>query len=129
MQARMAEEVDATFHEVFSNISSADSVRLIPWCISTTAIPDVIPIHHLSEALATTMQPEEMAVAPAPGSEGSLGPTSSPAHHSETPPPPILPLSDVAYISTPPVGCSLVGFLINPQHPKQDCSPSGALSD
>ena len=91
----MAEEVDATFHEVFSDISSADSVRLIPWCICTAANPDVIPVHHLSEALTTTMQPgvDTPVVAPVPGSKGSqvLAPMSSPAYHSETPPPPILP--------------------------------------
>ena len=100
-------EVDATFCEVFSNINSADLVRLIPWFISATDHPDVIPIHYLREALVTTMQPEvdSLAVAPTPGSEGSqaLAPTSSPAHHSETPPPPIPPLSDVPYICTPPI--------------------------
>ena len=34
-KARRAEEVDATFWEVFSETSSIDLVRLLPWCIST----------------------------------------------------------------------------------------------
>ena len=129
----MAEEVDATFHKVFSDISSANLVRLIPWCISTTTNHDVIPIHHLSEALTTTRQPgvDASVVTPVPGSEGSqaLAPTRSPVHHSETPPPPILPLLDVPYISILPVGHSLVRFLINPQHEKLDHSPKGAPDD
>ena len=78
-QARIAEEVDATFCMIFSDISLADLVRLIPWCISTAASPDVIPVHHLSEALATAVQPG--ADAPTPGSKDSqvLAPLSSPA--------------------------------------------------
>ena len=91
----MVEELDATLCEVFYGISSANSVRLILWCISTTASPDVIPIHHLSEALATAMQhrADALVVTSAPGSEGSqaLAPMSSPAHHSETPPLPSFP--------------------------------------
>ena len=119
----MAKEVNATFHEVFSDISLADLVRLIPWYIYTTASHDVIPVHHLGKALATAMQPgvDGPAVTLAPGSEDPqvLAPMSSPAHDSETAPPPILPLSDVPSIGTPPVGCLLVGFLIDSQNAKQ----------
>ena len=64
-QVRM-EEVDATFCEVFSDTRSAESVRLLPWCISTLANPDVIPVHHLSEVLATTVQPGVDAPVAAP---------------------------------------------------------------
>ena len=55
-QARMEEEVDATFREVFSETSSIDSVRLSPWCISTATNPRGLPTCYLSEALATTVQ-------------------------------------------------------------------------
>ena len=55
-QTNMAEEVDATFQEVFSKTSSAQSVKLFLWCISTTANPGMIPICYMNEALATTMQ-------------------------------------------------------------------------
>ena len=67
-------------------------------------------------------------VAPAPGSEGSqaLGPTSSPVHHSETPTPPILPLLDVPYIGTPPVGCIPVRFLEDSNTQSRSAPPNGA---
>ena len=55
-RVRMAEEVDATFWEVFSETSSTDSVRLLPWCISTATNPGAIHICYMSEALATTIQ-------------------------------------------------------------------------
>ena len=126
-------EVDATFHEIFSGISSADLFRLIPWCISTASSPDVIPAHHLREALATTMQPgaDTSVVVSAPGSEDSqaLAPMISPAFQSKVPSPPILPLSDVPYISMAQVRCSLVRSLIYPQHANQDPFPNSAPND
>ena len=109
----MEEEVDTTIYKVFSDISSANSVRLIPWCISTAASPNVIPIHHLREALATALQlgVDAPAVTPAPVSEGphALAPTGSPVCHSETPPPPILLLSDIPYISNPQYDVCMLG--------------------
>ena len=49
-QARMDWEGDYTFQEVFSMTSSAESVKLLLWCISTTDIP----FHHMDDALAAT---------------------------------------------------------------------------
>ena len=112
----MAEEVDFTFCKVFSGISSAKSVRLIPSHIFTTANPDVIPVHQLSEALATAVQPgvDAPVVTPAPGSKGSqaLAPMSSLAHHSETPP-------------LPPFPCQMFPILV---HPQQHTHLWGSLS-
>ena len=88
-------EVDATLCKVFSDISSTDLDRIIPWCISTTASPDMIPIYHMSETLATAMQlgTDALVVGPVPGSKSSQAPApmSSPACHSETPPLPSFP--------------------------------------
>ena len=43
----MVWEGDHTFQEVFSMTSSADSVKLLPWCISTG-----FPLCHMDDALA-----------------------------------------------------------------------------
>ena len=132
--ARMAKEVDATFwEEVFSETRLTDSVRLPPWCISTTAIPGAISICYMSEALATTVQwrADAPVAATAPELKGPQAPASmsSPAHHTEIPPLPILPMSDIPVIGTPPVGYSLVGFIVNPLHKKWDHSSNGAPSE
>ena len=55
-QARMEEEVDTTFWEVFSETSSINSVWLLLWCISTATNPGALPTCYMSKALATTMQ-------------------------------------------------------------------------
>ena len=55
-QARMAEEVDTTLWEVFSETSSIDLVRLLPWCLSTATNPGTLPTCYMGEALATTVQ-------------------------------------------------------------------------
>ena len=47
--ARMAWEGDCTFQEVFSMSSLADSVKLLPWCISTS-----IPHCHMDDTLVAT---------------------------------------------------------------------------
>ena len=127
-QAMMAKEVDTIFREVFSETSSTNLVRLLPWCISTATNPGMIPICYMSEALATTMQ--QRVDAPAgttiPESEGSQTPasTSSPAHPTWTPPLPILSMSDILIINTPPVRCSLARFIIDPQCKMWDNSPN-----
>ena len=54
----MAEEVDATFPEVFSEMSLTDLVSLLPWCISTAASPDMIPICYMSEACNKEWMPQ-----------------------------------------------------------------------
>ena len=70
------------------------------------------------------------AAATTPESEGSqaLACTSSPVHQTETPPFPILPMSDSPNWQ-PPVRHSLVKFLIDPQYTKWDCFSSGAPDD
>ena len=101
----MGEEVDATFQEVFSETSSIDSVGILPWCISTTANLGGLPACYMSKALATTMQQRVGAsvAATTPESWGSqaLASMSSPACQTETPPLPILPMSDIPLIGTP----------------------------
>ena len=54
----MAEDADATFWEVFSETSSTDLVRLLPWCISTIANPSVIPVCYMSEELTNYFKSE-----------------------------------------------------------------------
>ena len=128
--ARMAEEVDATFQEVFSAMSSTDLVRLRPWCISTATNPGAIPIYYMNETLATTMQwREDVPTATnTPESKDSWAPasTNSPLHQTGTSP---LPMSDIPLINTLQVGCSLIGFIINPKDKKWDHSPNSALDD
>ena len=45
----MTQEGESTLQEVFSMTSLADSVKLLPWCISSD-----IPLHHLDDALVAT---------------------------------------------------------------------------
>ena len=82
----MAEEVDTTFWEVFSETSLSDSVRLLPWCIPIAANPGTIPIHYMSEVLATALQKRVDAPAGATASEPEgpkvPGSMSSPAHQT-----------------------------------------------
>ena len=70
-------------------------------------------------------------VATAPDSRGpqALVSMGIPAFQTETLPLPILPLLNIPLISTPPVGCSLVWFLTDPQYTKWDHSPNGASND
>ena len=46
----MAQEGDSTFQEVFSMNSLANSVKLLPWCISSG-----VPLCHMDEMLAAAM--------------------------------------------------------------------------
>ena len=77
-QARMEEEVDANFWEVISETSSIDVVKLLLWCISTTASPGALPTCYMSEALATTVQ--WRAEAPRTTKLQSLGPKGPGLH-------------------------------------------------
>ena len=126
--ARMGEEVDTTFWKVFSETSSIDSVRLLPWCVSGALLAC-----YKSEALATTVQ-QKVEAPMAANTPESWGPqalvsTSSPVCQMETLPLPILPLSNIPLIGTPPVGHSPVRFLTDPQYTQLDCSPTSAPSD
>ena len=64
--ARMANKGDATFKEVFSMTSLADSVKLLPWCIVSS-----ITICHMDDALVAAAQQGKTAPAatatPKPG--------------------------------------------------------------
>ena len=96
----MAQEGNIAFQEFFAMASLAESIKLLPWCISSA-----VPPHYISEALAATMwlgentpattaawRPEE---SPTPGSLSS--PTSLTATH-----PPQAPfLTDLPFVGTP----------------------------
>ena len=47
--ARMAWEGDYTFQEVFLMTILAESMKLLPWCISAS-----IPLHHMDDTLVAT---------------------------------------------------------------------------
>ena len=100
--------------------------------ICTAANPGTILIGYMSEALATTLQwrVDAPVAAITLESKGSqvLASKSSPAHQTGTPPLPSPPISDIPLIGAP-LRYSLVGFIINPQCKKQDCSPSSTPDD
>ena len=125
-QAQMVKQTDATFQEVFSQVSLANSVKILPWCFSST-----VPLHYMSRALTNAMQQVEVVPATTTASEpeGSLapGPSSSSTQPPETPPLPVPPLPDIPFVGTPPVRCQFAEFLVIPTQKKQDHSPSGSL--
>ena len=124
----MVMQTDATFQEVFSQVSSSNSIKLLPWCVFFS-----VPLHYMSRVLATTMEQDEdvPATTTASESEGSLapGPSSSQAHPTRTPQPPVTPLQDILSVGTPPMGCPFAEFLASPKQKKQACSTSGSLSN
>ena len=95
-----------------------NSVRLFPWCISSVTNLGALPTCYLSEALATTMQwrAKIPMASTSPESRDLQAQVSMSrlACQTETLPLPILPLSNIPHISTPPVGHSLTGLLIDP---------------
>ena len=101
-QARMTQEGNATFQEVFSMVSLADLIKLLPWHVSSA-----VPFCYVGEALATTVQQGEnvQSTTAAPQPEGSLapGPLSSPAHPTGTLPPLMPLLPDIPFVGTPVV--------------------------
>ena len=121
----MTKEPDATFYEVFFLLSSTNSIKLPPWCFSSA-----VPLHYMSDALATAMQQEEdvPATIAAPELEGSQAPdpSDSPVHQTETLPLPVPPLLDIPFVGTPLVGCPFAGFIAGPTQKKVDCSSSGS---
>ena len=127
-QAQMAKEVDATFQEVFSQASLTDSIKLLPWCISST-----FPLCYMSEALATTMQQDEdiPTSTTVPEPEGSLapGPSNTPAHQTGPLLLPVPPLPDIPFVGTPSNGCPFAGFIASPTQKKWDQSSSNSLGN
>ena len=87
--ARMAREGEYTFPGAFLITCLAESVMLLPWCVSTG-----IPLHHMDDALVATEQQSETALATVgvtePEKLSAPGLSSSPAHSLKTPPPAIL---------------------------------------
>ena len=86
--------------------SLADSIKLLPWCISSS-----IPCNYMGDALVTAMQQGENVPAttavPKPEESTALGPSSSPAHLTENPPPIIPLLPDFPFVGTPPGGAPI----------------------
>ena len=109
----MVKQADATFQEVFSKASLANSIKLLPWCISSA-----VPLHYMSGALATMLQQDKdiPATTTASKPEGLLapGPSNSPTHPPRTPPLPVPPLPNIPFVGTPPVGCPFAEFLAIP---------------
>ena len=66
-QAKMAQEANATFQEVFTMVCLTDLIKPLPWCVSSAVL-----FHYMSEVLATTMQQDEnvQTTAAAPEPEG-----------------------------------------------------------
>ena len=111
--ARMTQERNSTFQEVFSMASLTDLIELLPWCVSFT-----VPFCYMSEALVTAMQQgghvQSTAAAPQPEGLLVLDPSSTPDHPTGNPPllKPLLP--DIPFVGTPPVGCPFPGFIAGP---------------
>ena len=79
-QAWMNEQTDPTFQEVFSHVSLADSIKLLPCCISVA-----VPIHYMRRTMATAMQQDEdIPAASKPEDPPPPGPSSSPVHPPKT---------------------------------------------
>ena len=81
----MAQEGHITFQEVFSMTSLANSVKLLPWCISSG-----IPLRYMDDALVSIVQwggdAQATMAAPKQKEPPTLGPSCSPTHLTETPP-------------------------------------------
>ena len=50
--ARVQEQLDITFREILSEVSPADSVRLLTWLLSIADNPCAVPAHSIGEVLA-----------------------------------------------------------------------------
>ena len=120
--------MDAILQELFSQTDSTNSVKLVPWCVST-----VVPLNYMNKALATAVQQRENspATTTAPESDGSqaLASSDSPAHQVGSPPLPVPPMLDIPFVGTPTVSFPFAGFMVNPMHIKGDCSLSGTPGD
>ena len=113
-------------------MDQANSVRLLPWFLSTVANPEAGPVHSLREALTTVVHLRMDAPAgnTAPQFKSSQAPpsTSSPVHLVSTLPPLALPVLDIPAAGTL-VGHPFFVLTIDPRHKKQDHSPDGTPND
>ena len=123
----MIEQADATFQEVFSQVSLADSIKLLPFCVSSS-----VPLCYMSRALATTTQQDKDVPATTTASqpEGSLAPGPQAVqlidpelHHFQYLPYQISPCRHS------PLGHPFAEFLAIPTQKKQDWPSSSSLSD
>ena len=124
---RMAPEGNYTFQEIFLMTSLSNSVKLLPWCISSA-----VPLGYMDDMLVPAMQKDETAPAtlgmPEPEEPPAPGLSSSPAHPTEIPP--AIPLLlDLPFEGTPSMGCSFFKSLASPSQKKRDCSPSRSFSN
>ena len=99
-----------TFKRSFPQASLTDSIKLLPWCVSST-----IPLHYMSNALATATEQEEVIpvsiAVPKPEGSQAQDPSDSPAHQTETPPLPVPLLLDIPFVGTALVGCPFAGCI------------------
>ena len=118
----------ATFHEVFSQVSSTNLIKLLPWFFSST-----VPLYYMSEVLTTTAQHEENVpvtiAVPEPEGSQDPDPSGSPACQTGTLPLPVAPLLDILFVGTPPVGHPFAGFIAGLPQKKWDCFSSSSLSN
>ena len=125
--ARMTREGVHTFQEVFSMTGLAESIKLLPWCISTG-----IPLCHMGDALMATEQQGKTAPATAdangPEEPSAPGLSSSPACSLETLPPAIPFPPDLPFEGAPSVGCPFFESLAGPSQKMMVYSPSGPFS-
>ena len=112
-QAQMVKQADATFQEVFSWASLADSIKLLSWCKSSA-----VPLHYMSRPLATAMQQDKgIPVTPTasePEDSPAPDPSSSPACPPGTLPLPVPPLPDIPFLGSPQWGAHLLSSLPSP---------------
>ena len=121
----MIEQTDATFQEIFSQVSLADYIKLLPWCVSMA-----VPLFYMSRTMATAMQQDEDVPAESePEGSLTLGPSSSPVHPPRTAPLSVPPLPDIPFVGTPPVGHPFTEFLAISTQKKQDHCSSGSLNN
>ena len=115
-----AEQMDTTFREVLSQMSQANSVRLLPWSLSTSAMSSAGPTHSVIEAL-TSITTSEL--------EGTTAPVlmSSPAHRVSMLPT-VPPALDIPAAGTP-VGQLFFTLTLGLKHKEWDCSPGNIPED
>ena len=127
---KMTQEGNATFQEVFLRVSLTDSIKLLPWCVSSA-----IPLCYISEALVTAMLQGESAPSyhhciqargitcsrPLEQSSSSNWNSSSPSAS--------LARSLLCRHSPCCVHPFSTKFVAGPWQIKWDCSPSASLGD
>ena len=104
--------------EVFSQVGLEDSIKLLPWCVSST-----VPLHYMSEMMATAMQQDEdVPAASEPEGWPAPGPSCIQLIHLE--------LHHFQYLpyQISPLGCPFAEFLAVSTQKKWDC-PSGSSLD